>query len=81
MQAAAARFPKVCNAKVPEDACFGGDSDEEDDVDSDSEEDEEGEECAQDGTDYVHDRRLVLSVCKTSKLCWIGAGDLIYFQL
>ncbi len=56
---APARFPKVCNAKVPEDACIGGDSDEEDDVDSDSEKDEEGdsEECAQDDTDYVHDRR------------------------
>ena len=59
---APARFPKVSNAKVPEDACIGGDSDEEDDVDNDSEKDEEGEECAQDDTDYVHGRRLVLSV-------------------
>ena len=60
-----ARFSEACNAKVPEDAAIGGDSDEEDDVDSDSEEDEEGEEgeeCAQDDTDYVHGRRLVLSV-------------------
>ena len=62
MQAAPARFSEACNAKVPEDAAIGGDSDEEDDVDSDSEEDEEGEECAQDDTDYVHGRRLVLSV-------------------
>ena len=65
MQAAPARFSEACNAKVPEDAAIGGDSDEEDDVDSDSEEDEEGEEgeeCAQDDTGYVHGRRLVLSV-------------------
>jgi hypothetical protein len=62
MQAAPARFSEACNAKVPEDAAIGGDSDEEDDVDSDSDEDEEGEECAQDDTDYVHGRRLVLTV-------------------
>ena len=61
MQAAPARFSEACNAKVPEDAAIDGDSDE-DEVDSDSEEDDEGEECAEDDNDYVHGRRLVLSV-------------------
>jgi hypothetical protein len=70
---APARFPKVSNAKVPEDACIGGDSDEEDDVDSDSEKDEEGEECAQDDTDLcarqtagaicVKDEQIALDWC------------------